>query len=545
MSKLLWIAAGITTRAAAGVVLLVAAACSHARAPAGATPDAPAGAPEIPSPVYRTPTITLPPPVVERPVASRTEHDSTAHPTLPRRLSELSDSLLRDPGHAGATHAILILDAATGETILERNPGKLLIPASNAKLITAVAALETLGAEFTWETPVLIDGTIAGDVLHGDLLIAGSGDPTWSDSMQVANGGASGVFAPVARALEARGIKRIDGSIRAIGDAFPGNTLGKGWEEDDLDAAYGAAVDELLYNNGYFTLRVTGGRTSGTPLSATTSPVRDYPPVEIQGTTGSAELNGPLRARYDSTAATVIVTGAIPPGRSALFNLAYRHPNDAARAALSQYLRDNGLSFVSDQRTAALTETSTQTQSDTLVVLRSLPLGEVLRHMLQPSQNQIAEAIFRTIGLRVTGNGSSDSAGVAVSRTIAALGIDSTQFVIADGSGLSRHNLATPSALAHLLATVATQAYAKEFLGALPVAGASGTLRSRMTSPPLRSNVAAKSGSMSRVRALSGYVTGADGRKFVFSFISNSYLLPPVAVDSIHEQILAALSSGG
>lgn len=460
-------------------------------------------------------------------------------------LEQVADSILALPAWRGARWGMLVVDATTGDTLLSRDADKLFLPASNQKLLTAAIALDVLGPDFRWRTPVLLDGTQHGTTWRGDLVLVGSGDPSWSDSLQA--GGALRAFAPIVEALRARGIRKLEGSIVAAGDAFPGSTIGSGWEVEDLDGVYGAAVDELTLNEGAFRIDVSGGSRSGAALRVTRSPVSQYPPVVVLGTTA---LDGErLRVAYDSIAHAVVVTGSLRADERRVVRLAYRHPNDAVRAAVAEVLRDAGItidSSVADRRGSARetgdSNPATIPHGDTLVVLESPALSAILPRMQQPSQNQIAELLLRTAGRVATGSGSADSARAVARRTLIAFGVDSLSVAFRDGSGMSRHNFITPRALVQVLHAMHHSQYADVYRGALPVAGVSGTLEHRLKGTPAQGAVQAKTGTLNKARALSGYVTTAGGQLLYVSLLCNNYTTAARDVDEVVDHLLVLLA---
>jgi D-alanyl-D-alanine carboxypeptidase/D-alanyl-D-alanine-endopeptidase (penicillin-binding protein 4) len=269
-------------------------------------------------------------------------------PTTQGILQGIVDSVLAAPMWRNARWGLLIVDAERGDTILSNDADKLFMPASNEKLLTGAIALQTLGPDHRWRTPMLLHGRQRGTTWHGDLLVSGSGDPGVSDSLS--GGAAINAFAPVRDALAARGITRITGRVRAIGDAFPGMTTGFGWAYDDFDAAYSAAVDELLFNEGVLVLKARAATRVGRAVAVTSAPTRSYPRLLVQATTrdsvpaAAGGVRPPrLEAVYDSIGDRVVVTGTLALGDSASITLSYRHPSDAYTAALTQSLEDGGI----------------------------------------------------------------------------------------------------------------------------------------------------------------------------------------------------------
>jgi D-alanyl-D-alanine carboxypeptidase/D-alanyl-D-alanine-endopeptidase (penicillin-binding protein 4) len=156
----------------------------------------------------------------------------------------------------------------------------------------------------------------------------------------------------------------------------------------------------------------------------------------------------------------------------------------------------------------------------------SPPLREILRYFLKPSQNQIGEALFKTLALEKTGVGVADSGAAVITRQLRAWGVDSAGVVVYDGSGLSRHDLVSPQTLVTILSAIQRDTAFAAFYDALPIAGVDGTIRSRMKGTPAAGNMHAKTGSIEFVRSLSGYVNDADGDRLIFSFLSNHFTVP-------------------
>ena len=499
-------------------------ACALLLAGCRSTAPVRASAPESrqPEPI---PPVVLPAATVTLPASDR------------ERFRELADSALRAPMWANARWGVLVVDAASGDTLYSQDADKLFMPASNQKLLTGAIAVQHLGLDFTWKTPVLLRGTQRGSVWNGDLLIVGSGDPSFSDTLR--GGDAASAFDPVVQALVARGIKRITGAVRAHGDAFTGLTTGFGWEIDDLDAAYGAPVDELMFNEGELLLRVRSGGTAGTPVSVTRRSPALYPRVVNLATTRDSGAAGArLRAEYDSIASAVVLTGTLARGDSSTLTLSYRHPADAVIAELAARVVAGGIAIRGDS-----VRTVDSTPVDTLVVLQSPPLPVVMRRMQKPSQNQVAELLFRTSGLRVSGHGSADSARAVAARTLAAWGVRNEDVAYRDGSGLSRHDYVTPRALVRVLDAMRKSPAFEAYRSALPLAGVDGTLRSRMRGTPAAGNAQAKTGTVDKARSLSGYVTTADGRLVMFSMLANNFTVPTREVERVQDLLVVALAA--
>lgn len=491
----------------------------------------------------RSPVATSPVAPVAAPVAMSPA--PPAAPTTQSIVQGIVDSVLAAPMWRNARWGLLIVDAERGDTMLTHDADRLFMPASNQKLLTGAIALQTLGPDYRWRTPVLLHGRQRGNTWHGDVLVEGSGDPSVSDALS--GGQAMNAFAPVRAALAARGITRITGRVRAVGDAFPGLTTGYGWAFDDFDAAYSAAVDELLFNEGVLVLSAKAGSRVGAVVSVSSAPTRSYPRLLVQATTRDSAAVVPggtrpprLEAVYDSVGDRVMVTGTLALGDSASITLSYRHPVDAYVAALTQSLTDGGIRVAG--RVVARADTIGRA-ADTAVVLQSAALSDVLRRMQKPSQNQIAELLFRTSGLKASGHGSADSARAVAVRTLAGWGITAADAAYRDGSGLSRHDYVTPRAIVNVLDAMRRSPWFATYRDALPIAGVDGTIGNRMKGTPAAGNARAKTGTVDKARSLSGYVTTADGRLVMFSMLSNNFTVPTREVERVQDLLVTTLAA--
>jgi D-alanyl-D-alanine carboxypeptidase/D-alanyl-D-alanine-endopeptidase (penicillin-binding protein 4) len=469
------------------------------------------------------------------------------------------DSLADAPEFHNAFWGILVVDPERGDTLYSRNAGKLFLPASNMKIVTSAVALEQLGPDYTYRTTLVARGSLRDGTVTGDVGVIGRGDPTVSDHMW---GDAMIPLRALADSLAARGVKHITGRLVAAGNAFPDPVLGFGWSWDDLESSYAAGVDELLFNEGFSEIRVHGGASPGDSAGVETKPARTFPIVRAHvvsiapppacplpaadsaAAPPCSNATSPLARRRELTAVKdtvrgdVSVTGDIVAGDSATLEVTHRDPDLAYLAALTEALRDRGIVVDS----APTTQIDSVTTGDTLAILISKPLREILPALLKPSQNQIAEVLLRTIGLEHGGAGSADSGRVVVERQLTAWGVPPSTYVIRDGSGLSRYDYLAPEAIVHILDAVRRSPYFQLYYDALPIAGIDGTLRSRMRGTAAENNVHAKTGSVANARSLSGYVHTANGRTLIFSMLANNWTVPAVNVTRMQDVIAARLA---
>jgi D-alanyl-D-alanine carboxypeptidase/D-alanyl-D-alanine-endopeptidase (penicillin-binding protein 4) len=401
-------------------------------------------------------------------------------------LTHTIDSLTSQPQFRNAHWGVLVVNPRTGDTLYSRNAGKLFMPASNMKIITSAVALAQLGPDYTYRTTFAANGEVRDSLLDGDLVVIGRGDPTISDRMR---GLATLVMDTLADSLRAHGVRQVTGQLVHSGNAFPDSIHGYGWEWDDLGEYYGAGVDELTFNEG------TAPTTFG-PL-----------PDTVRDSLYSGPARDPARAYLQAYHDALVRKGIVVDG-------------GVADSAAPMPFR-----------------------LDTLFVYVSPPLRAIVPVLMKPSQNQIAELVFKTLGLERGGLGTADSAKAVVARQLLAWGVEPDGFRIADGSGLSRHNLLTPVTLVRVLDVMQRDTAFAVFYNSMPVAGIDGTLKSRMKGTPAEGNVHAKTGSIAAARALSGYVTTADGERLIFSVMANNWTTPTDDVLDVIDQIAAALAA--
>jgi D-alanyl-D-alanine carboxypeptidase/D-alanyl-D-alanine-endopeptidase (penicillin-binding protein 4) len=443
---------------------------------------------------------------------------------------------------------ILIVDPEAGDTLYSRNAGKLFMPASNMKIVTGAVALALLGPDFRFRTTYAVRGTRRGSLVDGDLVVHGRGDPSLSERMR---GDALQGLRDVADSLAARGISRVAGRIVAGSDVFPGAMHGAGWAWDDLVESYSAGVDELFFSEGFSRITVRAGDQVGVAPTFTMTPSVRYPVVGLTATTvaapdsslqpggrtGSASPPATaLHVALDSATGTASISGTIAARTQRSFDVAHPHPRSAFLAALGDALSQRGILVGGTVRPPGRRE-------DTLFTQLSPPLRAILAAMEKPSQNQIAEILLKTLGLEKAGIGVADSGRAIVERQLLAWGVDSSGFVVRDGSGLSRYNYLTPETVVRVLGAIRRDSAFQVFYDALPIAGVDGTISGRMKGTPAEGNARAKTGFIANARSLSGYVTTANGRMLLFSLMCNNWTAPRREIERVQDAVTARLAA--
>jgi D-alanyl-D-alanine carboxypeptidase/D-alanyl-D-alanine-endopeptidase (penicillin-binding protein 4) len=474
----------------------------------------------------------------------------TITPTPARQRAALRwwiDSAVAAPEFRNANWGILVVDPERADTIIKYNAAKLFMPASNMKIITGAVALAQLGPDYRFRTTLLATGPIVDGKLRGDLVLVGRGDPSASDHMR---GDAMLAMLELADSIAARGILRIEGRIRAEGDAFPGAIYGYGWSWDEVDEPYSAGVDELYFNEGFSRIIIRGGAFPGEPVTAAVLPSRGYPRVRIDArtvpepdstlTAGDA-LVTPLsiRVERDSAPGTVVIRGTIAPHDSQMVRFAHAAPPTAYITALKEALEARGLSVAESD---SASRGNPAPRLDTVAVVLSPPLREIMPVFEKPSQNQIGEILLRTLGLERTGVGSPDSGRVVIERQLLEWGATRDGFIVRDGSGLSRYNYLSPETIVRVLDVMRRDSVFQVFYDALPIAGVDGTLANRMKGTYAEANARGKTGFVAQARSVSGYVTSADGRLLIYSLVCNNWTVPVRVVERVQDSIVARLA---
>ena len=430
---------------------------------------------------------------------------------------------------------------ASNDTLYAHDGQKLLLPASNMKIVTLAVAADTLGWDFAFETRLLANGTIRGGVLDGDLVVVGSGDPSIDDW----DGAATKLFREWAETLKARGIRTVTGRIVGDDNSFDDDGLGRGWAWDDLGASFATSIGALQYNENTAQVSISPGPGIGELANITIGPPGTSLAVRNLVITSGIDQPSTLAIRRPPGTVPLEIRGTIPitAGRQ-LRNVSVDNPTLYFVNALRQALVANGI----DVRGRAvdiddLTDPPLRDRCTLLVSHRSPSLSELAQTMMRLSQNLYAETLLRVLGS--TDRPGSAAAGTQViGATLQVWGIGPTDVVIEDGSGLTRYDLATADALAAVLAHVYREERLRgPFEASLPVAGRDGTMAQHMKGTAAEGNARIKTGSFSNARAFSGYVRAIDGEPLVFSIIANNYGPAADAVEDTIDAIVTRLAS--
>ncbi len=462
-----------------------------------------------------------------------------------RAIDSVIDEAPMNQVHFG----ILAVDAATGRVLYARHAYQTFIPASNGKLLVAAAGLHLLGPEYRYETALWGADDRVGDTLQGDLILVGTGDPSLSDQVW---GSGEAAMEALADSLVASGIRHVTGALVVDASAWDSTTVRETWESSDLPESYAATGGAFTLDEGELTVIATGLRP-GEPAQLSWRPqgTPDYVTADV--ITAPPDSTTRVRAHYLPESHRLVLDGWVAPGRTDTLSFALRDPVRQSTAVLARALRRRGVQVDGGWRIewdpgvpvggACFTGTLPSCASARrLASLRSPPLGDIVSEMLGNSQNWIAEQLIRTLGAELGERGSWKE-GIHIVRSFLtdSVGVDSLDFALRDGSGLSMHDLVTPRAIVHILRYMRTSPEADVFRDALAEPGEEkSTLEDRLEG--LTGRLHAKTGTLSGVNALSGYLTGPDGHDMAFSILSDGSNLPSSTVRDAIDDIVNILS---
>lgn len=464
-----------------------------------------------------------------------------------RSLGELRLRLteqLGATGERGARWGVLIQSERTGETLFSTNADQLFVPASNTKLFICALALDRLGGDHRLMTTVrCVARPDAAGRVAGDLVIVGGGDPGF---VRREGAAASSALAPLASAIYAAGVRRVDGRLILDDGAFHGPVFGGGWSWEDLASEWAPPVTALSVNDNTLRVRLAP-RRPGEPAEAALEDAEELTlpgapaPLRLESAVITGGPKSAIEVSYDRLpgSPTLSLWGSIPAGASPHFEtVSAPSPTEVFGRLLRHELLGKGVQLDGGLRVASAERSPAHGWEEApgvvLAQIASAPVSELVRSTMKPSQNLHAQLLLLAVGRAVETAPRGGAEELARGRTtettglralqgfLARAGIPAGQVWLEEGAGLSRKNLVSPRAVAALLRFMAAHPAAGAWKEALPVGGVDGTLRNRFTSGPAKGNVRAKTGTLSGVNSLSGYVVTASGEPLVFSILGNN-----------------------
>lgn len=472
----------------------------------------------------------------------------------PLSFSERVDAVLEDSVFLDALWGVEVVNLDRDTTLYAYNATRNFIPASNMKLYTSAAALERLGPDFRYTTRVYIDGPIVDGILQGNVLIRGAGDPTLGG--RLSPGDAIAPLRAWADSLKARGIQHISGDIVGDDDVFADTPYGVDWAWGDLQYYWAAEIGGLAFRENVIDVQMQAQRP-GEPAQLSWEPLQtsyvSFLNATRTGPSGSSLDEG--HYRYPGTNRFRLFS-EIPPGGRDRETLSVTNPTLYLTHVFREVLLEENISvdgMARDVDDLSLKPSYTPGRAQVVATLQSPELADIARAVNTESVNLYAEHLLRTLGLEhppETPPQDIDPGGtvmgiLAARDLFGAAGIDTSRLVMADGSGLSRLNLVSPTATTTLLRHVWRHPDAtlrSTYLASLAQPGTDGTLSYRLRGLPSGVAVRAKTGTMTQVSALSGYVTMADGTTYAFAIYCNNYSAEVRRVRAAQDRIVQLIA---
>jgi D-alanyl-D-alanine carboxypeptidase/D-alanyl-D-alanine-endopeptidase (penicillin-binding protein 4) len=457
---------------------------------------------------------------------------------LPRAI----DALLDAAPVARASVGIHVVDVKTGAQIYARNPDRLYLPASNMKLFTGALALERLGPDYRMTTRLI-------RARSGDLILAGGGDPSLSGReypyrKDSPSANALRAIEDLADQAVAAGVQRVDGDIVGDDQLYPWAPYPPSWTEDDMIGADGAPVSALTVNDNVIALSIHPSPEAGGLASLTFDPAIEYYAVDNRVITVPGQREPRIRLSRMPGSRQLMVWGSIPLAAPTVREtVAVDDPALFAAYALYDALLRRGVVIRGGPaaRHRATFDDPWTVDGDVIAARTSPPLFEMLQVLEKVSQNLHAELVLREVARVTRGSGTRESGLEELSAWLAKIGIKTEEWRAEDGSGLSRNDEVSPRAVTRMLAYMAASKNSSAWLSLLPVGGEDGTLASRLCCASDSRQVRAKTGSLTRAIALSGYADSKTRGRLAFSILVNNFSAPQSEVRAWVDKIATAL----
>ncbi len=468
-------------------------------------------------------------------------------------LTQAIDAQLAAPGARRAIWAVHVRDLSTKQTLYAHNVAIPFTPASNAKLFSTALALTRLSPEHRFLTRVLAPAAPdAAGVVHGPLVLVGGGDPTLSGRAYPYEKDAKpqpplGPLEALADAVAASGVRLVHGGVIGDDTLYPYEPHPEGWTVDDTVWEYGSALSALTLNDNAFVLSVRPPRRAGEPVTTAVYPPHDAVTVHNTVRAGPGLPNAIRMERAPGT--TVIrVSGTAPVGGAPLTQrVAFDDPALAAAQIFQRLLEERGVTFRGAARARHRYPGQPYREPEGVELAQrvSPPLRQLLQVVNKVSQNLHSEIALREAARVARGDGSREAAIEELTDFLRSLGIPNDHHDFFDGSGLSRKTLVTASATTRLLEWMAASPHAAEYLDLLPVGGEDGSLSYRFNKSAGAAALRAKTGTLSHVSGLSGYILSGDQPRLAFSIYLNHANMNSSAgralLDKIAEEILRSI----
>ncbi len=464
---------------------------------------------------------------------------AAAAANLETRIDQIVDA---NPLSKRAIVGIYVVDLDTHKVLYARNADKFFVPASNMKLFTTALALTRLGPDHSLTTRMITDGS-------GNLVLVGGGDPSLSGReypyrKEAVNRPPLSTLEQLVDQAVTEGLQQVDGNIIGDDTFYPWDPYPPNWSQDDALGSDGAPVSALTVNDNVISLRIRAGEKAGEPVEITPWPSFEYFAIDNRIVTGEARSVRRIQVSHSQGSRQVMLSGSIPAGSPLIAeNVAVDDPALFAACALYEVLARRGIPVhgvpLARHRTAG--DAQSLIEGRVWATRTSPPLSQLLQMTDKVSQNLHAELMLREVARVKDGEGTREAGVRLLTSLMHEIGAASEEIRVDDGSGLSRNAEVTPHIVTRLLSYMFVSDYKDIWMSLLPVGGQDGTLAHRLCCTSESRNILAKTGSLSRASALSGYAESATRGKLAFSILINNFGARSQEVQAWIDKIALAL----
>lgn len=427
-----------------------------------------------------------------------------------QQLDKAVKNLLDDEQMKHAMMSLYVVDSKTGNIVYNLNEQTGLAPASTQKIFTSAAAFDLLGNDYSYKTEIGYDGKIENEILNGNLLFVGHGDPTFG-SWRYSQTKRDSVLSKIIFFLQSAGIKQINGNIILDDSRFSYQPLPGGWIWDDIGNYYGAGTWGINWNENQYDLILKPGIKEGDSISI----IKTDPELQVYSfnnflKTGKPNSGDNGYIYLSPYAISGFAEGTEQPSTST-YTISGSMPFPALQfaAELKKKLQANNISFGEIIPSEKFINDKKTVPGFSVKIGESVSpsLDSIIYFFLQKSINLYGEALIKTMALEKYGEGSTEK-GVAILKDfLQQHDVEKSAVNISDGSGLSPQNRITTDALVKILQYAKTRPWYNSFYNALPT----------------YNNMKMKSGTIYGAKAFAGYQTSSTGKEYTFAIIINNF----------------------
>jgi D-alanyl-D-alanine carboxypeptidase/D-alanyl-D-alanine-endopeptidase (penicillin-binding protein 4) len=458
------------------------------------------------------------------PITAQQSPKTTEKKVCVSNLNNEINSIINQPSRQQENWGIVVQSIKGNEVLYELNSNKYFIPASNTKLLITAAALLKLGSDFEIKTPVYIQRESPS---VNNLIIQGKGDPTFTKKQ----------LEVIAQKLQKQGIKEINNLVLMDG-YLSSPTTNYTWEFEDIYFYFAVPVNSLILENNTVNLTLNHSNINEKPsltwsdeLAGKQWVIENKVYTRDQNTEYNVTIN-PLFAQ-----SALELRGDLPINtKDNIWHLSIPKPAEYFQDSLIEILTSYGIKIKDTQIVIVNSKDNVQGKNQQLFLeINSLILAELIKTTNQESNNLYAEVLLKYLG------DESLNEFESLAKIMDNFGLSSNNYKLRDGSGLSRHNLITPEALVTLLKLMDSSDYKDIFRDSLSIAGVNGTLKNRYKDTNIANNLAAKTGTLTGVSALSGYLKTDSYGDLVLTIIVNQSTANSVTLGSTIDEIVFLL----